>query len=631
MTRSPEESGDTDDKLAVETMVNQPESPQHSDHDDFIDIVGDDHPETVVNQPESPQHSDQEDLIDVVGDDQPETVVNQPESPQHSDPEELIDVVCDDQPADAERSLEVNVTSEETGDIDNSMAVEAGTDEPESPQLSDPEELIDVVRLDDKSDVTRSPEVNRTLFNKDDGRRFQERHEAQKRTHSGALKEHPHSMAAEGKENRRDSACVGHEDGERSSRKHKSKKHKKKKAKRDGKTHQLCKVCGDRASGKHYGVISCDGCRGFFKRAIRKKMGRLYRCKDNNSCVVDVSRRNQCQACRFLCPYPGAPYPYPSNLYYASASLYPRLAALQYQHQAGLPPALANHLPSNAHVVLPSPNGGPEAGKRPKLDPLAEEKEADEKKKRHGEDSSEDEEVDVVEKSPDSTTEKDESKTHPKTPDSGNVTGSPPQNLSLNSSAAGATPQLSETEELQIATHALRVLQANIRWVAGLPTFSSLSGRDQLALLEQSVERTACSQRLAEQPTRRTRVPNKEKVTMELMSIASRAHSLAIDGEEFNLLRCLALFRPERTGLSDPRTVEALQENATMMLNQHIQNMVPPVHMPGLRHTKMLLLVTAIEQLNADTLGKALFGRIPNALPVDSLIVSLCSMAVDRR
>ncbi|VBB32123.1 unnamed protein product [Acanthocheilonema viteae] len=59
----------------------------------------------------------------------------------------------------------------------------------------------------------------------------------------------------------------------------------------------LCRVCGDRASGRHYGVQSCDGCRGFFKRSVRRSMN--YECKDRKQCIVDVARRNQCQACRF--------------------------------------------------------------------------------------------------------------------------------------------------------------------------------------------------------------------------------------------------------------------------------------------------------------------------------------------
>lgn len=59
----------------------------------------------------------------------------------------------------------------------------------------------------------------------------------------------------------------------------------------------VCIVCGDVSSGKHYGILACNGCSGFFKRSVRRKL--IYRCQAGTGvCVIDKAHRNQCQACR---------------------------------------------------------------------------------------------------------------------------------------------------------------------------------------------------------------------------------------------------------------------------------------------------------------------------------------------
>ncbi|CAI2358272.1 unnamed protein product [Caenorhabditis sp. 36 PRJEB53466] len=65
----------------------------------------------------------------------------------------------------------------------------------------------------------------------------------------------------------------------------------------EGEETTICSVCCDEASGRHYGVVACFGCKGFFRRTVRA--GKNYVCRYSKRCRIDKAGRNVCRSCRF--------------------------------------------------------------------------------------------------------------------------------------------------------------------------------------------------------------------------------------------------------------------------------------------------------------------------------------------
>ncbi|XP_061395260.1 nuclear hormone receptor FTZ-F1 beta-like [Musca vetustissima] len=58
-----------------------------------------------------------------------------------------------------------------------------------------------------------------------------------------------------------------------------------------------CPICGDKISGFHYGIFSCESCKGFFKRTVQNRKN--YVCVRGGPCAVSITTRKKCPACRF--------------------------------------------------------------------------------------------------------------------------------------------------------------------------------------------------------------------------------------------------------------------------------------------------------------------------------------------
>ena len=60
-----------------------------------------------------------------------------------------------------------------------------------------------------------------------------------------------------------------------------------------------CHVCGDKSTGSHFGGLSCESCKAFFRRSVQNDRHVEYKCTYQNTCEMNINTRKICQACRY--------------------------------------------------------------------------------------------------------------------------------------------------------------------------------------------------------------------------------------------------------------------------------------------------------------------------------------------
>ncbi|XP_780706.3 photoreceptor-specific nuclear receptor [Strongylocentrotus purpuratus] len=407
-----------------------------------------------------------------------------------------------------------------------------------------------------------------------------------------------------------------------------------------------CTVCGDISSGKHYGIYACNGCSGFFKRSVRRKL--VYRCQAGTGCcLVDKAHRNQCQACRLKkCLDAGMNKDavqnerQPRNMAHVRLDSVPSVTTAEPHELAASPltrdPNPSSHSTSTSSSTSPSSSyGGPMSSASAHAAAFAFTANhrfmaglmtAETCAKLEPEDALHDTcEIDVTGDT-DPRVDLRSDHHHQRRPGmilSGSELASTPKEIAVYPSSNDS-----------IYESSARLLFMAVKWAKTLPSFSGLPFRDQVILLEEawselfllcalqwSMPLDSCPllTGLHEQSQTDKAATCVSDIRL-LQEIMSRFRGLRVDPAEFACLKAIVLFKPETRGLKDPQQVEILQDQAHMMLTQHIR-----AHQPAqtARFGRMLLLLPSLRFVTSDQVERLFFRCTIGDTPMERL---LCDM-----